>query len=225
VIGVLTRAEGARLVRSRAAWLTCVAWCALALVAALLARHDGASHGADRVLLGAYGAVALPLAAYAVVGAVLGAGSLSTAIEPFVRLGADPRRAALAAAFVSACACAALGAALGAAVAAVAHGASDPPLARDALTSAYAGALGGAAYAAWFVAGAAFGKRGGGRTALLAVDWVVGAGQSGAALFVPRAHLRNLLGGLPPLDVSERASALALVVIALACVLVGMRRA
>src|SRR6201999_237703 len=133
--------------------------------------------------------------------------------------------AALAAALVSACACAALGAGLAAAVAATAHGAGDPPLARDVAISAYAGALGGAAYAAWFLAGAAFGKRGGGRTTLLAVDWAMGAGQSGAALFVPRAHLRNLLGGLPPLDVSERASAVALVVIALACVLVGTRRA
>lgn len=225
MIAVLTRAEGARLLRSRAAWLTCAAWCALALVAALLARRDGASHGADRVLLGAYGAVALPLTAYAVVGGVLGAGSLSAAVEPFVRLGAPAVRAALAAVIVSAIACAALGAGLGAAVAAVAHGAADPPLTRDAATSAYAGALGGAAYAAWFLAGAAFGKRGGGRTTLLAVDWVAGAGQSSAALFVPRAHVRNLLGGLPPLDVSERVSAAALVAIALVCVVVGTRRA
>src|SRR5207253_2328967 len=117
------------------------------------------------------------------------------------------------------------GAALGAAVAAVAHGTADPPLARDVLTSAYAGTLGGTAYAAWFVAGGAFGRRGGGRTTLLALDWMVGAGRSSAALYVPRAHLRNLLGGLPPLDVSERVSAVALVVIALACVLVGTRRA
>jgi hypothetical protein len=225
VIGALVRADAARVFRSRTAWLTCAAWCALALGAALLARHDGVSHGADRVLLGAYGALALPLAAYSIVGAAVGGGSLSASVEPFVRLGAAPVRAALSSTAVTACACAAFGALLGAAVAAVAHGVADPPLARDAALSAYAGALGGAAYAAWFVAGAAFGKRGGGRATLLLLDWVVGAGQSGAALLVPRAHLRNMLGGLPPVDFSQRASAAALIVLVLACALVGARRA
>ena len=51
---------------------------------------------------------------------------------------------------------------VGALVAALAHGAGDPPVARDALASAWVAGLGGAAYASLFCFGASFGKRGGG---------------------------------------------------------------
>jgi hypothetical protein len=225
VIAAVARAGGLRLARTRLGWIACAGWCAVAIVAALLARHDRAFHGADRVLLGAYASVVLPLSAFAVVGALVGAGPLSAAIEPFARFGAPRGRSTWGIAGVAAIACMVLGAALAAAVALLAHGELDPPRARDALTSAYAGALGGAAYAAWFVLGAGFGRRGGGRATLLVIDWVLGTGQGTAALFTPRAHLRNLLGGVAPLELAPRVSALALVAIALACAAIAAWRA
>ena len=131
--------------------------------------------------------------------------------------GAAPARAAGVTIGVAAAACAALGGVLGAAVALVAHGISDPPLWRDAIVSAYAGGLGGIAYAAWFSLGASFGRRGMGRAGLLIADWVLGATSGAGAVMTPRGHLRNLLGGVPPMDLSQRASAFALVAIALLC--------
>ncbi len=217
MIAAIARAEVLRLARTRFGWLATGGWCAVAIVAALLARHDRAYHGADRALLGAYATVVLPLAAFGVVGALLGARSLAAAVEPFARFGAPPVRSAWVAVGVGAIACALLGGALAAAVALLAHGELDPPRTHDALTSAYAGALGGAAYAAWFALGAAIGRRGGGRATLLVADWVLGAGHGTAALFAPRAHVRSLLGGLPPLELPASASALALVAIALLC--------
>ncbi|MDP9152364.1 MAG: hypothetical protein M3O36_20755, partial [Myxococcota bacterium] len=95
----------------------------------------------------------------------------------------------------------------------------------DALASAYAGALGGAAYAGWFFMGASFGKRGGGRPMLLVLDWVLGASGGFAALITPRAHLRNVLGGAAPLAMSGQASSASLVAIAVACALLAVSRA
>jgi hypothetical protein len=110
-------------------------------------------------------------------------------------------------------------------VALVAHGAADPPVARDALISGYVGGLGGATYASWFSLGAGFGRRGGGRLVALLVDWLFGVSGGTLALFAPRAHLRSLLGGAPPLDWSQRWSVAALAVLALACAIGAVGRA
>lgn len=226
MIAALARPPLARLLRTPRALLTLGAWCLLAVGFALAARARGSSHGADHALVGAYGALVLPLLAYALVGAVVGsARSLAASTAPLVSFGASPTRAAAVAVGVAVLACAAVGAVLAAVVALVAHGADDPPAAADALASAYAGLLGGAAYAAWFAAGASFGRRGGGRTVLLVADYVLGAGRGAIALVTPRAHLRNLLGGEPPMAWSGRASTALLVVLAVVCALVAVRRA
>ncbi len=226
MIAALARPPVARLARGGRAWIGVGAWTALALAVAFTARAQRAAHGADHVLVETYGALVLPLVAYVVVGAVVASRSLRASTEALVALGAAPARAAFAAVAVGAVASAALGAGLGGIVALVAHGISDPPIWHDAALSAYAGALGGAAYAAWFSLGASFGRRGGGRALFLLADWVLGAAASGAgAAACPRGHLRNLLGGVPPMDLSQRASALALVALALACGLAAVRRA
>jgi hypothetical protein len=225
VISALAHPPVARLLRTPRAWLPVLAWCALALAAAIAAHARGSSQGARDVLVGAYGALALPLLAYAIVGGALSGGSLRASIAPLVGYGARPERAAAVAIGAAALACAAVAAALAATLALVAHGPSDPAPARDALISAYAGARGGVVYAAWFALGASFGRRGAGRTALLVVDWVLGAGTGAAALITPRAHVRNLLGGAPPMELSEAASAWGLLAIAAACALVVLRRA
>jgi hypothetical protein len=225
VIAALARPPLARLLRTPRSLLTLGAWCLLAVGFAVAARARGASHGADHALVGAYGALALPLLAYALVGAVVGARSLAASTAPLVSFGASPARAAAAAVGVAVAACAALGAVLAALVALVAHGADDPPAAADALASAYAGLLGGAAYAAWFAAGASFGRRGTGRTVLLVADYVLGAGRGAVALVTPRAHLRNLLGGEAPMGLSGRASTAVLVALAVVFALLAVRRA
>lgn len=223
MILALSRPTLARL-RAPRAWLTLGAWSVLALGFALAARSRDAAHGADHVLVDAFGALILPLIAYTLVGAVVGGRTLARSTAPLVSFGAAPSRAASVTVVIAMVTCAAIAAAVGAIVAVVAHGISDPPAGGDALASAYAGALGGAAYASWFALGSTFGKRGGGRTLLLVVDWLVGLGHGVIALLTPRAHLRNLLGGAPAMGWSERASAVALLVLAAAFALGAITR-
>lgn len=224
MIAPLARLPIARLVRTPRAWIVAGAWCALAVGMAVVMRSRGASHGADDVLIEAFGALVLPLLAYTLVGAALGARSMAGSTAAVAAFGASRARAAAATVGIAVAAPALGGALVAAAVALVAHGASDPPRTHDALVSAYAGALGGAAYGAWFSLGAGFGRRGGGRLLALLVDWVLGAGGGVMALLAPRAHVRNLLGGAPPMDLSERASAVALVVLAVVCALGAVAR-
>jgi hypothetical protein len=206
-------------------WASLTAWCALALAFAVAARSGGSLRGADYVLSGVYGALVVPFFAYVLVGAVLGGRSLRASTEPLVSFGASPARAAGVTVLVTTGVCSLLCASLGAVIALVAHGAADPAPLRDAIASGYAGALGGGAYATWLSLGASFGRRGGGRVVWLAIDWLLGANQGAAALFTPRGHLRNLMGGAPPMDLSERTSAGALFALAAVCALLAARRA
>jgi len=225
VIAALARPSVARLLRGPRAWFGVAAWCTLAFVFAMAARERGSAHGADHVLIDTFGALALPLLSYVIVGATVASKSLRASTASVVAFGAQPTRAAAAAIAVAAASCAVVGAVVAAGVAVVAHGIADPPRFKDAAESAYVGVLGGAAYAAWFSLGASFGRRGGGRIVLLLVDWILGATSGAGALLTPRAHLRNLLGGAPPMDLSQRASAAALALLAVACALVAIRRA
>jgi hypothetical protein len=225
MIAALARPPVTRLLRTGRSQVVVGGWVVIALVFALAARSGGSSHAADHVLLEAYGPLVLPLLSYALVGAVLGSRSLSSSTAPLVAFGAAPWRAVALALVVAAAACAVAGALLAAGVDVLAHGPADSPLARDGVASAYAGGLGGAAYAAWLGLGASFGKRGGGRLVFLVVDWVLGASDGAAALATPRGHVRNLLGGMPPMDLSERASGVALVALAMVWALIALWRA
>jgi hypothetical protein len=221
----LARLPIARLFRTARAWAALGAWSALAIAMAVFMRRRGASHGADDVLVEAFGALVLPLLAYTLVGAALGARSIAGSTTALAAFGASRARAAAATVAVAVVASAVCGALLAAGVALVAHGAADPPVARDALVSGYVGGLGGATYASWFSLGAGFGRRGGGRLVALLVDWLFGVSGGTLALFAPRAHLRSLLGGAPPLDWSQRWSVAALAVLALACAIGAVGRA
>jgi len=220
----LARVPLSRLLRTPRTVVTIAAWTLLAVAFAAAARAQGAAHGADHVLVGAFGALVVPLLCYAIAGGALGANSLSAASAPAVAFGATPPRAAATTIAVVVAASAASCAVLGAAVAILAHGSADPPVARDAIASAYAGALGGAAYASLFALGSTFGRRGGGRTLALVADWLLGANATAVALVTPRAHLRNLLGGTPPAAFGERTSAVALVVLAILFATLAARR-
>jgi hypothetical protein len=207
----LARIPVARLSRTPRAWLGAAVWFLLALWLAFGARRSGAAHGADRVLLDGYAGYALPLLAYTIVGAALGGGSLAAAIAPVVTFGASRRRAALATLGAAVVGCAVAAGVLAAVVAAVAHGDGDPPRLRDALVSGYAGLVGGAAYASWYAFGASLGRRGGGRVALLVLDFLAAGSDGVFALATPRAHVANLLGGAAVMGWPERGSAAALV--------------
>jgi hypothetical protein len=215
----------ARLARTPGTWLVVAAWAALALVVALDARLRGAVHGADRALLGAYAPFVLPLLCWTIVGRALSGDSLTSSGSSLVAFGASPRRVAVSTVLVAIAACLIASSIVGALVAMTGHGASDPPALRDALSTAYASALGGTAYASLFALGASFGRRGGGRTAMLLVDGLLGGGTSVLSVALPRAHLRNLLGGAAPLAITGRASAVWLVALTVGFAVVAVWRA
>ncbi len=208
----------ARLTRSPRAWAPPVAWAGLAIVSALVLRRN-ASTGAIDALEAIFGPLALPLLSFAIVGAALGGDGLARATRPYVAFGASPLEAALSTVGVAVLSSALVTGVLGALVAALSHGSGhgpgDPSLARDALTSAWVTALGGAAYASLFSFGASFGKRGIGRPIALGVDWVFGAGTGVAGFLAPRAHVRSLLGGEAVMSLSGHVSALVLVALVL----------
>src|SRR5262249_28306999 len=139
-----------RLVRSPRAPLA-FGLCAVACAALSLgARLHGVAHAADPLLIGLFGGYALPLLAYALVGAALGSRSLAASGAPLTAFGASPVRVAAISVVVAVAATAVACSVIAAGVALLAHGPGDQPVGRDALASAYAGALGGAAYASWF---------------------------------------------------------------------------
>jgi hypothetical protein len=224
LIAVLARPAVARLVRAPRAWGFVLAWGLLALALGASARAQGLVHGADRVLLDAYGSIILPLLAFGLVGMLVGSGSLASAVAPLVSFGARPVLAAASTLLLAVVSTTALGALLASLLAIVSHGAGDPPLVQDTLASAWAGAAGGAAYACFFTLGSSLGRRGGGRALLLFLDWVFGVSTSAVSLFTPRAHLRNLLGGPGPLDFSGGTSAACLLLLAGAYAAVALAR-
>jgi len=225
MIAALARAPTARIFRTPRLWISAGAWSALAIASAIAMRAGRSPYGAFHTLVGIYAVVVLPLSVYALAGTVLGPRSLSSTTAQLACFGAPPARVAGVAIGITMLAAGVLSGALAALLACIAHGAADPPLAVDAVTSAYVGAVAGVAYAAWFGLGSTLGRRGGGRGLLLVLDWILGATNGVGAMMTPRGHLRNLLGGQAPLDISERASLAWIAVIAAACVFIVVVRA
>lgn len=200
-----------RLLQSLRAWLSVGGWSAVCVFVALWLHRGGADAPSSSALLGVFSSLALPLVAFAITGAVFKGDSLRAACRPLVTFGAPGPLVALAHAAVAILASALVGAVLSALVDALAHGPSDPALGRDALTCAWVGVLGGAAYGSLFSLGSAIGSKGGGRGGLLVANWIFSAGAT-ASLF-PHAHVRSLLGGESAGNLGQRGSALALLVI------------
>lgn len=218
MIAALATPARLRLARSPRSWMTLGTWIAVSLAYAALARWSGGA-STDRVLLGLFAPLALPLVAMSVLGACTGPNGLRAQASAVQAFGASGFRAALATLAVASVGAALLAAILGALVTLLAHGDADPPLARDVLTTAWVAALGAVAYVTYFGVGATFGARGGGRGVMLLFSWLLAdAGTTGAALS-PHAHVRSLLGGHPAATFSQRASTLDLVGLALVCAL------
>jgi len=213
-VNALLQLPVARLTRTPRAWIPMAAWSLFAFGAAVALHYASPSASAGDALQTAFGALALPLLAFAVVGVTLGGDGLARSVRSVVAFGAVPARAALAEVLVAVAASALLASVVGILVATLSHGSSDPPLARDVLATAWIAALGGAAYASLFALGASFGARGGGRAWLLALDWMLGASDGSSGILTPRAHVRSLLGGDAVASLSNVASAGMLVLLA-----------
>ena len=207
----------------RPLFIALLAVVAAALVA--LAERRVESFGAtSRVLSGFVFGLLIPVMLVANATRVLMPMRLDASAALFARFGASRRAVALGLVAASMCSAAILAAILGAVGALVAHDPTAPPRTIDALTTAWIGALTGAAYAGLYGFGATFGRRGGGRYWAFVADFVLGGvGGLGAAM-VPRAHAANLLGGAPPLMLSQAESAAVLVMLSAVLTLLAMAR-
>jgi hypothetical protein len=219
VIGTLARVPLTRITRSRVAILSLLGWTALVLAIAFVDRAHSSGHGANGALIHAFGSVALPLLALGIAVAVSKGETLSHSGRSLVALGAPPARVAAASVLTAMAATAVMGVVLGGIVLVVAG--TDRPLGDDLLTTAWVAALGGAAYGALFSLGSTFRW---GRGTMLIVDALMGSWGGLSSVFVPRAHLRSLLGGLPANDLPQHMSVVALVAITLVCAALAVRR-
>jgi hypothetical protein len=199
---------GAALARRRLEGARVLMIAALALLAvagmALLERVAGRTGAADRALLAGTFGLVLPLFCYFAVARALGQGSLNTGTFAMARHGALRPTLIAGVLLPAGLVCAVLGVTAAALAVTIARGLSDGAWLEDTATSAWVGGSGGLAYALAFMGASTFGARG--RLMLLLLDWVLGAGSSLLSAPWPRAHLRNLAGGAPVLELSQTTS-------------------
>jgi hypothetical protein len=187
------------------------------LVAALLHRRVAPARAADHALVAAVFGLALPLLAYVTLTQLTSGARLEAALVPVARHGGNRRLSVAGVVLTASVWLAALGGVLAAVAVLCARGPSDPKLMSDLLSSTWLGALGGACYAAWFSLGSMLGKAGGGRLALLLLDWLLGAGSTALAAPWPRGHLRNLLGSEPVLHMPQWSALAVIVLLTISC--------
>lgn len=190
----------------------------------LLERTESLVGAADRSLLGVVFGWALPLTTFFIVSDISGQARLASGNTRLGRYGQNQRKlllgelalgCVLTLTFVLIYAWLALG------ITAPTFGWA---LVSDALTTSWIAALGTFAYIAWFAFWSTWGRHGGGRIIGLLLDWALGLGTSfGAALF-PRAHLRNLLGDVPPITLAQSTSTAVLVSLTLLLLAAALRR-
>jgi hypothetical protein len=203
--------------------MVALAW-GLAAIVALAEKRASLFGAAERALEGQVFGFILPVALLWLSTRVLSPERLETSTSPLARFGLSRRAVALGVVSASMIVGAAVAGVAAAVTALLGHDPSAPPVALDAITSAWIGALTASAYAALFAFGATFGARGGGRYWALGFDFVLGSTSGVAALLTPRAHALNLLGGEPPLLLSQPTSAAFLAVIAAAFTLLAITR-
>jgi hypothetical protein len=173
---------------------------------AVLERAAGRVGAADRALVGGAFGVAVPLVAYFLVTRACAGGHLRDALRPLARHGLDRRSLTLGLAVPPALLTAAFAVLGSALVIPIARGFGDPLWLSDVATSAWIGVVAAIAYVAAFTGVSALGRGGRGRAWLLALDFVLGSGQSFLAVPWPKGHVRNLLGGASVLQLSQLAA-------------------
>ncbi len=208
--------------RGLGAPLTLVLACSAVYALGVLGRRVDPTEAVDNLLSVPVFGFALPVLAYLISERVCGGQRLDRGVDSLARHGTD-RRAAVLGLLLASALCTALTALL-LTLSAVftAHDAGS--LLFDLRSSVGIAVLGGAVYALWFGAASLLGKRGGGRKWALIADFVLGAGSSALAAPCPRAHVRNLLGGDPALEISQSHAWLALIAIGAVCALISATR-
>lgn len=186
---------------------------ALALAATFVQRRVGSSGAVDRSL-GTIFTWIIPLSSFATVSAVIGSRSLKDAVWPVARFGLPRQSVAVAVTLANAFACAVVAVLLAWVALVFAHTSSSVPLGSDLFTTGWIALFTGVSYGAWFSLGAAFGRRGGGRGIVLALDFVLGKLGLFGVVF-PRGNAENLLGFDAPLHVSQPASSALLIGVSL----------
>jgi hypothetical protein len=199
---------------------------ALAVVALVaISEKRAALFGAtSRVLEGEVFGLILPIALVLASRRALDPTRLDTAATPLARFGPSRRAVALGLVLGSMIGAAALAASAATGAAVLAHDPTAPGVRFDVFSCAWIGALGASAYAALFALGATFGSRGAGRWWALVADFLLGSTSGVGALFAPRAHIQNLLGGEPPLLLSQPASTASLAAMAVGFTLLALWR-
>lgn len=200
----LTRLTQARTLVAAAAGLTLVA------LVAISEKRVALFGAANRALEGEVFGVILPIALVLASRRALEPTRLDMAATPLARFGLSRRAVAFGLVLASMLGAALLAASAGAMAAVFAHDPTAPAVKFDVLSCAWIGALGGAAYAALFAFGATMGGRGSGRWWVLLGDFLLGTTSGVGALLTPRAHIQNLLGGEPPMLLTQPASAASL---------------
>jgi hypothetical protein len=169
---------------------------------------------ASRVLEGEVFGLFLPVALLLLSRRALEPTRLDIAATPLARFGPSRRIVALGLVAASMFGAALFAASAAAIAAFLAHDPTAPAVKFDVITCAWIGALGGSAYAALFALGATFGSTGAGRWWALVGDFILGSTSGVGALLAPRAHIQNLLGGEPPMLLTQPASTAALAALA-----------
>lgn len=209
----LARAPVLRLARSPRAWIPIVLWIAFAIAYATALRVAHSQGSTDRILLGLWAPVVLPLMTLTILGAMTGTEGIRAFVRKVQPFGASGARAALACVLSSAFVCALVSTITAAIVVLVAHGPEDPALGSDLLATIWITALGGATYAAYFTFAGTIGPSGSGRFAVLVLNFLLADAGTAGAVLSPHAQIRSLLGGTQAGALSQRASSVVLVAI------------
>jgi len=211
---LLALQAGARLAEARLACrrfvLAALFAITLAAMVALVERSHEPVGAASRMLTVVFGLV-VPLSSFAVLAVVTGRARLAEAAWPLSRHGLRGSHVALGLLLTAQVAAALLAMVVVAVALVLSHGLSGPAagaigLGRDVLVSGWIAAAGAAAYVAWFGLGATFLRFGRGRWVVLAADFLLGLGTGYLAACWPRAHLGNLIGAEPVLELPQTMS-------------------
>ena len=214
-----------RRLRTERTPLLLLAFLVLAALFAYLERRAGGGGALDRALTRDCFGVLLPLVGYVTFQRATAKGRLDTTARIVSRHGVSGRTAWLGAALPPTAVLAVLGMSLALVTVGFAGDPRSGSFASDLWQSGGVGLVSGAAYGAWLAASSDVGRSGAGRKWMLLLDLVLGSTSGTLALPWPRAHIQNLLGAEPALELRQGTALAILLTGALTVVLVGLRRA
>lgn len=190
-------------------------WTALGLATLFVAafsfieRNSNPVNATDTALTSGVFGVAIPLLGFLFADAVTQGQRLEASVFVLARYGANRRLCILGLLVTSAAALIVTSVGLSVLCIAVTRKVTDPLFYNDIAVTSWVATIGAVAYSTWFACASSFGRTG--RAWALGIDFILGSGASLAAAAWPRGHLRNLAGGSPVWDLSQREALLTLV--------------